>query len=78
MRVFEYKFGVNLSHDEFDNPETALNLMGVMGWELVSVVSTVVPAGKGQPTLLYFFKREKTVGSSGGPGVNLETSPGAP
>lgn len=59
MRTFEYKFAVNLSDDEFDNPESALNLMGTMGWELVSVVSTLAPAGKGQPTLLFFFKREK-------------------
>jgi hypothetical protein len=61
MREFEYKFAVNLSKDEFDNPESALNLTGVLGWELVSVVSTLVPAAKGQPTLLYFFKREKGI-----------------
>jgi len=61
MREFEYKFAVNLSDDEFDNPESALNLMGVMGWELISVVSTFVPAAKGQPSLLYFFKREKAI-----------------
>ena len=59
MRAFEYKFTVDLSDDEFDNPESALNLMGAMGWELVSVVSTLVPAAMGQPALLYFFKREK-------------------
>jgi hypothetical protein len=58
MREFEYKFAANLSNNEFDNPESALNLMGVLGWELVSVVSTLVPAAKGQPILLYFFKGE--------------------
>lgn len=60
MRTFEHKFAVNLEDDHgFDNPEAPLNLMGTMGWELVSVVSAYVPAGKGQPTLLYLFKREK-------------------
>jgi len=49
MRQFEYKFAVDLSNDEFDNPESALNLMGVLGWELASVVSALVPAAKGQP-----------------------------
>jgi hypothetical protein len=63
--MFEYKFAVNVGdEDGFDNPEKELNLMGILGWELISVVSTHVPAGKGQPTLLYFFKREKDVGTT--------------
>jgi hypothetical protein len=61
MREFEYKFEVGPGEGKHDSPESAMNELGAMGWELVSVVSTHVPAGKGQPTLLYFFKREKSL-----------------
>ncbi len=66
MRTFEYKFAVNVGEEgEFGNLENGLNRMGDAGWDLISVVSTSVPvpARKGRPTLLYFFKREKETGT---------------
>ena len=76
MRTFEYKVEVNLSDDESDVPTTALNRLGTVGWESAGVTSHVsapllmnegptkanrtgnpsLPA----PTVMYFFKREKS------------------
>lgn len=53
MKKFEYKELYNdLGEMLYSNPET-IRLLGLDGWELVSVISDE----KGVPTI-YYFKRE--------------------
>jgi hypothetical protein len=57
MRTFEYKFAIA---NDLEAIDSALNDLGVQGWELVSLATPTFPGSDGKPTIMYVLKREKS------------------